>query len=223
MRIGGLQKQSLIDWPGRLVAVIFTKGCNFRCGYCHNPSLVVPHLLDREPDIPEEEVFGYLLSRRHWLQGVVVTGGEPTLHADLLEFLKRLQRLGLPVKLDTNGTHPDVLSELFRKNLVNFVALDVKHLLTRETYARVTPTASEGDMEAVARTIALLRDHTEVGHMFRTTVIPGIHSEADTTGLSQMLAPEAVCFQKFRNGTLVRDCCPTTEAADYSRAIETET
>ncbi len=205
MRIGGFLKQSLIDWDGRIVAVVFTKGCNFRCGYCHNPSLVIPRLLETTPDLNADEIFGYLERRRNWLDGVVVTGGEPTLHKDLADFLERIRNLGLEVKLDTNGTHPDVLSELFRKKLVNFVALDVKHFVSRDHYARVTPTVTDAQIEAIRRTLALLREHPEVGHQFRTTLIPGVHAPEVATQLSAMFAPDPIRFQEFRDGDLVRD------------------
>lgn len=205
MRIGGFLKQSLIDWDGKLAAVVFTKGCNFRCGYCHNPSLVVPELLNREADVSPVEVFAYLSMRRGWLDGVVVTGGEPTLQKDLPDFLERVQALGLRVKLDTNGTHPEVLSELFRKKLVNFVALDVKHFVTREDYARVTPTITAAETEAIHRTLALLRQHGEVGREFRTTLIPDIHTPETARRLSEMFTPDTVRFQEFREGDLVRN------------------
>lgn len=205
MRIGGFLKQSLIDWDGRIVAVVFTKGCNFRCGYCHNPSLVIPRLLETTPDLNADEIFGYLERRRNWLDGVVVTGGEPTLHKDLAAFLERIRNLGLEVKLDTNGTHPDVLSELFRKKLVNFVALDVKHFVSRDHYARVTPTVTDAQIEAIRRTLALLREHPEVGLQFRTTLIPGVHAPEVAAQLSEMFAPDPIRFQEFRDGDLVRD------------------
>lgn len=205
MRIGGFLKQSLIDWDGQLAAVVFTKGCNFRCGYCHNPSLVVPELLNTTPDVPQEEVLAYLSSRRGWLDGVVVTGGEPTLQNDLPDFLERVQALGLRVKLDTNGTHPEVLSELFRKNLVNFVALDVKHFVTREDYSSVTPTARAADVEAILVTLALLREHGKVGRELRTTLIPGLHTPEVAQRLSEMFAPDKIRFQVFRDGNLVRN------------------
>ena len=205
MRIGGFLKQSLIDWDGRIVAVVFTKGCNFRCGYCHNPSLVIPRLLDTTPDMDETEIFDYLERRRDWLDGVVVTGGEPTLHKDLAPFLERIRNIGLEVKLDTNGTHPDVLSELFRKKLVNFVALDVKHFVTHDYYARVTPTVSEAQIDAIRRTLTLLHEHPEVGRQFRTTLIPGVHAPEVAGQLSEMFAPDPIRFQEFRDGDLVRD------------------
>ena len=205
MRIGGFLKQSLIDWEGRLVAVVFTKGCNFRCGYCHNPSLVIPRLVECTPDIPSEAVLTYLKARRHWLDGVVVSGGEPTLQPDLVQFLERVQQLGLAVKLDTNGTHPEVLTELFWKKLVNFVALDVKHFVTQEDYARVTPTVTEAQVEAVRQTLALLREHPEVERQLRTTLIPGVHAAELSGALSALFAPQTIRFQTFREGDLVRD------------------
>lgn len=205
MRIGGLLKQSLIDWEGHLVAVVFTKGCNFRCGYCHNPLLVIPRLMECTPDIPPDEVLTYLKARRHWLDGVVVTGGEPTLQPDLAQFLEQVQQLGLQVKLDTNGTHPEVLTELFWKKLVNFVALDVKHFVTRADYARVTPTVTEAQVEAVRQTLALLHKHPEVEYQLRTTLIPGVHPAELPEALSALFAPQTIRFQTFREGDLVRD------------------
>ena len=205
MRIGGFLKQSLIDWEGRLVAVVFTKGCNFRCGYCHNPSLVIPRLVECTPDIPSEAVLTYLKARRHWLDGVVVSGGEPTLQPDLVQFLERVQQLGLAVKLDTNGTHPEVLTEQFWKKMVNFVALDVKHFVTQEDYARVTPTVTEAQVEAVRQTLALLREHPEVERQLRTTLIPGVHAAELSEALSALFAPQTIRFQTFREGDLVRD------------------
>lgn len=205
MRIGGLIKQSLIDWEGRLVAVVFTKGCNFRCGYCHNPLLVIPSLVDSSPDLPPAEVLAYLNSRRHWLDGVVVSGGEPTLQPDLVPFLRAVKQLGLEVKLDTNGTHPEVLTELFWEKLVNFVALDVKHYVTRADYARVTTTVTEAQITAVRQTIALLRQHPEVEYQLRTTLIPGVHPADTAEHLSAQFAPQPIRFQRFRTGTLVGD------------------
>ncbi|MFR7708434.1 MAG: anaerobic ribonucleoside-triphosphate reductase activating protein [Alistipes inops] len=120
IRIGGLVKQSLVDWDGVLSAVVFTKGCNFRCGYCHNPALVVPALMRERPDVAESEVFDYLARRRGWLDGVVVTGGEPTLHAGLPAFLERVKALGYRVKLDTNGTNPEMLRQLIASGAVDF-------------------------------------------------------------------------------------------------------
>ncbi|MCC8061791.1 MAG: radical SAM protein, partial [Rikenellaceae bacterium] len=137
--------------------------------------------------------------------GVVVTGGEPTLQNDLPDFLERMRALGLRVKLDTNGTHPEVLSELFRKNLVNFVALDVKHFVTREDYSSVTPTVTAAETEAILGTLTLLREHREVERELRTTLIPGLHTPEVARRLSEMFAPDKIRFQVFRDGNLVRN------------------
>src|SRR3989338_1502864 len=120
MRIGGLQKFSLIDYPDRIAAVIFTQGCNFRCPYCHNAELVLTACYGKL--ISEKEVLGFLERRCRDLEGVVITGGEPTVQYDLTFFLRRIKALGYAVKLDTNGSRPDVLDRLFRAQLVDYVA-----------------------------------------------------------------------------------------------------
>ncbi|HUI69149.1 MAG TPA: anaerobic ribonucleoside-triphosphate reductase activating protein [Spirochaetia bacterium] len=134
MTIGGLQKVSLTDYPDRLSAVIFTQGCNFRCPYCHNPELVEPHLY-RDP-IPEDDVVAFLESRLGRLKGVVVTGGEPTIHHDLLRLLRRIRRLGLFIKLDTNGSAPHALEQLIAERLLDYVAVDIKSSV--DSYSRAT-------------------------------------------------------------------------------------
>ncbi|MDI6813294.1 MAG: anaerobic ribonucleoside-triphosphate reductase activating protein [Desulfitobacteriaceae bacterium] len=115
MIIGGFTKLSTIDWPGKLAAVIFTRGCNFRCPWCHNKSLVWPELYG--PEIPGPEVLAYLEKRKSYLDGVVVTGGEPTIQKDLPAFLKKIKNIGLKVKLDTNGSNPNMLEYLLQEGL----------------------------------------------------------------------------------------------------------
>jgi len=124
MRIGGFQKVSLIDYPGKVAAVVFTQGCNFRCPFCHNVELVVPTCFG--PTIDEDEVLAFLTKRVDKLQGVVVTGGEPTLQPDLDRFLQKIKALGYAVKLDTNGSRPEVLQQLLEGALVDYVAMDIK-------------------------------------------------------------------------------------------------
>jgi len=126
MVIGGIQKNSLIDYPGKISCVIFVAGCNFQCPYCHNPSLVHSHLMI--PKFEIEEVFGFLDSRRDFLEGVVVSGGEPTIQPDIVPFCERIKRMGYPVKLDTNGSRPKVLEHLIRDDFVDYVAMDIKTL-----------------------------------------------------------------------------------------------
>lgn len=129
MIIGGLQKFSLIDYPHKISAIIFTTGCNFRCPYCHNPELVNPKLYPER--ITEEEVFNFLKNRKEKLDAVVITGGEPTLHKDLYKFISKLKSMGFLIKLDTNGTYPNILNRLIKDNLLNYIAMDIKGSLDR--------------------------------------------------------------------------------------------
>ncbi len=124
MRIGGFQKLTLVDFPGKVAATVFTQGCNFRCGYCHNPELVCPESFG--PLIPVQEVLAELKTRRGKLQGVVITGGEPTLQKGLVDFIVQVKELGLAVKLDTNGSHPEVLAHLINLRIIDYIAIDIK-------------------------------------------------------------------------------------------------
>lgn len=195
MRIGGFTKQSFIDWEGKITAVVFTTGCNFRCGYCHNPSLVLPELFE-EP-IPEQDFFDYLESRTGWLDGVVVTGGEPTIQPDLKDFIKRIKSLGFAIKLDTNGTNFNLLKELIDENLVDFVAMDIKSVPTLETYQKVTGRISPEKFQNVMQSINLLRTNI-VDHQFRTTVVPGIHDQTMIEQMQQIFRGENYILQQFR-------------------------
>ena len=172
MRIGGLQKLSLIDYPGKLAAVVFTQGCNFRCGYCHNPELVLPQ--EYCPVVPEEEVMAFLRSRQEYLEGVVVTGGEPTVQGDLISFLDKIKRLGYLVKLDTNGSQPGVLKQLISLRLVNYVAMDVKSSLGRYREVINAPLSVEKIEESIRAII-----DSGIQHEFRTTVVKAFHSVGD--------------------------------------------
>jgi pyruvate formate lyase activating enzyme len=134
MKIGGLQKFSLLDYPGKISAVVFTQGCNFRCPYCHNPELVDPERF--QECIPEDEIFAFLETRRGKLEAVTVTGGEPTIQNGLSSFVRRIKDMGFMVKLDTNGSRPEVLEELIRHKLIDYIAMDIKAPL--EKYEAVT-------------------------------------------------------------------------------------
>lgn len=172
MRLGGLQKLSLIDYPGKLAAVVFTQGCNFRCGYCHNPELVLPR--EYCPVVPEEEVMAFLRGRQEYLEGVVVTGGEPTVQEGLISFLDKLKRLGYLVKLDTNGSRPEVLKQLLSLRLVNYVAMDVKASLIRYDEVTNVPVSTEKIKESIRLII-----ESGIPHEFRTTVVKALHSSRD--------------------------------------------
>lgn len=129
MVIGGLQKFSLIDYPHKISAIIFTIGCNFKCPFCHNPELVNPKLYPEK--IAEEEVFNFLKNRKEKLDAVVITGGEPTLHKELYQFISKIKSMDFLVKLDTNGTYPNILNRLIKDNLLNYIAMDIKGSLDR--------------------------------------------------------------------------------------------
>lgn len=162
MRLGGLQPCSLQDFPGRVAAVVFARGCNLRCPYCHNPQL--SDLSWHEQDLSEDEFFAFLSERKGKLSGVVVSGGEPTLQSDLPRFLKKILDMEFAVKLDTNGTRPDMLAELLTRRLVDYVAMDLKDL--PEGYSGwLGPT----DPEAIRTSLVLLRA-SRIPHELRTTV-----------------------------------------------------
>jgi len=204
MRIGSLLKNSLIDWDGKLTAVIFTKGCNFRCGFCHNPSLVLPELLNQTRDYPENRIFSFLKNRRSWLDGVVVTGGEPTIYDDLPEFIAGIKALGFKLKLDTNGTNPKMLEKLIEEKLVDFVAMDVKTILTAEEYEKITNCKMSDLIKKIEDSISILRV-SHIQYQFRTTVIPKYHSCEKIAALKKMFGDENYIIQQFRQGDLVEN------------------
>lgn len=170
MKITGIQKCSMVDYPGKMAAVLFVSGCNMACYYCHNH-----WLLEGGGDAAEREVedaLAVLERRRGFLDGVVISGGEPTLQADLERFILDLREMGYPVKLDTNGTRPDVLSELIQNGLIDYVAMDLK--ATRAKYARVC--GAPVDLDAIDSSIQVLL-HSRIDYEFRTTMAPDLTRE----------------------------------------------
>lgn len=180
MVIGGFQKFSLADFPGKISAIVFTRGCNFRCPYCHNPELVDPARY--APEIPQEEVLRFLGSRRGQLQGVVVTGGEPTLHDDLSLFLAAVRALGFAVKLDTNGSNPDALHGLIRDSLIDYIAMDVKAPLA--AYPRVA--GARVRAEDIERSVRLVIG-SGLPHELRTTYEGSLLSTQDMAAIAEIV------------------------------------
>jgi len=177
MNIAGFKKQTLIDYPGNISSVVFTQGCNFRCGYCHNPELVLPERYS--PTFNEDVVFDYFKKYKHLLDAVSITGGEPTLQSDLPNFIAKVKSLGLKVKLDTNGSNFNMLKELLENNQLDFVAMDVKHLLNYEDYNKaVGNSISETVFNKILDSIELIKK-SGVGYEFRTTVAKGLHTLED--------------------------------------------
>ena len=136
MEIKGFVDLSLVDWDGKLSCVIFLPNCNFRCPFCHNTTLVLHP--ERGETIPFERVEDYLNKQKDWLDGVCITGGEPTLHNDLPDLCSKLKEIGFLVKVDTNGTNPTMMKELMNKSLINYIAMDIKAPLTAEKYSKAT-------------------------------------------------------------------------------------
>ena len=170
MLISGLQKLTLLDYPGQVACTVFTGGCNFRCPFCHNASLVLPEQLVQDTD--EEQVLSFLKKRVGVLDGVAVTGGEPLLHKDIGAFLSRIKALGYRIKLDTNGSFPELLMELVRDGLVDRVAMDIKN--APELYAR-TVGLDKLELAPIERSKDFLLTGA-VDYEFRTTVVKGLHS-----------------------------------------------
>ena len=180
MRIGGLQKVTLLDYPGKVACTVFLPGCNLRCPFCHNPALVLP---DRETDgLSTEKLLAFLETRRGKLDGVCVTGGEPTLYEDLPALLRQIRGLGFAVKLDTNGTNPAMLKALLQERVLDYVAMDIKNSPSR--YAETC-----GGIDCLSRvreSAALLMDGT-VDYEFRTTVCAPLHTPRDMEELGHWL------------------------------------
>lgn len=191
MLIGGLQRFSLIDYPGKISAVVFTQGCNFRCPYCHNPELVS---FNREGLIEENYILSFLEERRGKIDGVVLTGGEPTLQSDLVDFLREIKNLGFLVKLDTNGSCPEIIEELLEAKLLNYIAMDVKASL--ENYSEITNV--KVDIEKIKRSIDIIM-HSGVSYEFRTTIVKSQLKRDDILKIGESIrSAELYVLQSFR-------------------------
>lgn len=189
MIIGGLQKLTLLDFPGRVACTVFTVGCNFKCPFCHNASLVTDP--DKQSFMSEDEFFSFLSKRQGIIEGVAVTGGEPTLMRDLPEFLGNIKRLGFDVKLDTNGSNPALLKRTVSDGLVDYVAMDIKN--SPEKYALTTGDCHNFDFEAIAESAEFLMSGA-VDFEFRTTVVYPYHTESDFEKIGQWLAGDEKFF-----------------------------
>ncbi|MFH1822026.1 MAG: anaerobic ribonucleoside-triphosphate reductase activating protein [Methanobacteriota archaeon] len=203
--MNGLITISFNEVPGKAVAVAFTGGCNFRCPWCQNRDLVLkPESL---PVISEDEIFASVERRRNWLDGIAITGGEPTLQPDLHDFCRRVKQKGLQVSLATNGSNPDVLNDLIKLGLVDYVAMDVKAPLTHERYKELTGVEDEAILDRVLKSIELLRD-SPIEYEFRTTLVPELLSPDDIIKIAnhvkgsrkyaiQQFAPQSTIDPKF--------------------------
>ncbi|MEA3284302.1 MAG: anaerobic ribonucleoside-triphosphate reductase activating protein [Synergistota bacterium] len=209
MIIGGIRKTTLIDYPGRIASMIFTVGCTFACPWCHNGGL-----LDQGDGLDEEDIFDFLRRRRKIIDGLVISGGEPTVHEDLPRFISEVRKMGLLIKLDTNGSLPDRLEPLLDKKLVDYVAMDVKAPL--EDYATVAGVG--GFEDAIVRSIEMIMKKAR-DYEFRTTFVPGLHDESSAEGIGQMVKGAKVHYlQYFRPVGTILD----PEYRDKRRCTEEE-
>lgn len=184
MLLKGLQKLTLLDFPGKMACTVFTGGCNFRCPFCHNASLVISERLSESATLPEEEFWKFLEKRKNILEGVCVSGGEPTLMPDIIPFLYNIKKMGFAVKLDTNGSRPDVIADAISEGIIDFVAMDIKN--SKESYAK-TVGLPNFDISPIIESAELLM-HGEVDFEFRTTLVRELHCEADITSIGKWLA-----------------------------------
>lgn len=217
MLIHGLQKLTLLDYPEHLAAVLFTGSCNFRCPFCQNGSLVLNP--QEEPVIPEEEILSLLKKRRGVLTGVCITGGEPTLHHDLPDLIAKIKSLGYQVKLDTNGTNPTLVKQLFQDGLLDYVAMDIK--TSRTNYPLVSG-CSNISMEKLQETINFLMT-SGIEYEFRTTVVKGLHTSEDFVDIGNWLSGAKRYFLQsykdseyiLRKGQLEMSAFPPDEMKEF--------
>ncbi|MBQ6462653.1 MAG: anaerobic ribonucleoside-triphosphate reductase activating protein [Pseudobutyrivibrio sp.] len=198
MLILGLQKTTLLDFPGKVASTIFTGGCNFRCPFCHNSELVFPPKDALSYSL--DEIFEHLTSKKKILDGVCITGGEPTLHMDLPDFIKQIKDLGLLVKLDSNGTNPDMLKYLIDNRLVDYIAMDIK--TTRAKYNDIA-CMTNFDIKPIESSISILMEG-KIDYEFRTTVMKECHSKDDMQSIGQWLAgAKAYYIQSYKESEQV--------------------
>lgn len=194
MQLHGLYKLTLLDFPEHLACTAFTGHCNLRCPFCHNAELVLrPEL---QPSISEDEFFSFLKTRQGILEGVCISGGEPTLQSDLLPFIRKIKQLEFQVKLDTNGTRPAVLEALFAEHLLDYIAMDIKN--TKENYA-LTTGMTTFDIAPIEKSIALIKKYAP-DYEFRTTVVQGLHTKEDLLAIGAWLTgAKRYTLQAFQN------------------------
>jgi pyruvate formate lyase activating enzyme len=195
MKIAGFEKNTLLDYPGKVASIIFTYGCNLRCPYCHNPELVIKPL-NQDTLFSEEYVIDYLKKRQGLIDALVITGGEPTLQKDLIPFIKEIKKLGFLVKLDTNGTFSDKIKEIVNEDIVDYWAMDIKFPTEYlEDYGM--------DSKHIKKSIDLIMNSGKE-YEFRTTYVKGMHKIEDAHGIGKMISgAKNYYIQNFRKGKTI--------------------
>ena len=189
MKIAGFQKLTLLDYPSKVACIIFTQGCNYKCPYCQNSGLI-GH--SNEDLIDEKEIFAYLNKRKGVIDGIVISGGEPTIQKDLKAFMKKVKDLGVSIKLDTNGSNPNLVEEVINEGLVDYIAMDIKNVL--ELYEEVTDV--KPNIINLKRSIEIIKN-SPIEHEFRTTIIKNIHDTKKILEICNYVAGERMFLQNF--------------------------
>lgn len=194
MLIGGLQKLTLIDYPGKLACTVFLAGCDFRCPWCYSPEVVLPERIVEQAKISEREFFNFLKSKKGLLEGVVICGGEPCLNKELPEFAENIKKLNYSVKLDTNGSFPEMLRHLVNEKLIDYVAMDIK--APKEKYELLT--GRKINIKNIEKSVAILLEG-KIDCEFRTTVIPGLLKKQDIIKIAKWISgAKKYYLQNFR-------------------------
>jgi pyruvate formate lyase activating enzyme len=200
MKIGGLTKTTLLDYPGHVAATIFTYGCDFRCPFCHNSDLVTGNLLDSEL-LSEKEITDFLVKRKNVLTGLCISGGEPTMQPDLADFIRMVKKLGYLVKLDTSGCRPEVLERLLKEGLLDYIAMDIKN--TKEKY-NLACGLKNISFENIEASVEIIRQ-SGITHEFRTTLVKELHTKDDLIVIGKWLNNSDWYLQPFEdNGKILK-------------------
>jgi len=195
--LGGLQKTTLIDYPGKIACTVFLTGCNFRCPWCYNPELV----FGKHEKITEKYFFEFLKERKGLLEGVVVCGGEPTINKNLSSFLKKIKKMGYAVKLDTNGSNPAMLEKLIQEKLLDYIAMDIKAPLKTSNYGKAA--GARVDLAKIKKSIGIIKK-SGVDYEFRTTFVPKLLSDKDIVNIAKTIKGSKIYFiQQFKPGKTI--------------------
>jgi pyruvate formate lyase activating enzyme len=206
LEISGFTPTSFVDWDGQVVSTIFVPKCNFRCPFCFNRNLVFDKNRKR---INEKEIFEFLVRNRDFIDGVCIIGGEPTLQKDLADFCRKIKNIGLKVKIDTNGSNPEMIEMLIKNKLVDFIAMDIKAPLRNDKYSKLIGIKANEVLKKVKKTVAILLN-SKIDYEFRTTIVPTMISESDIKSIAksiknakkyvlQRFLPEGVEDKRLKN------------------------
>ncbi len=217
MFLASFEKFTLVDYPGKIATTVFTQGCNFRCPFCHNPELVFKYKssLNSKNNVIEKKFFQFLEARKGKIEAVCITGGEPSLQPDLLKFMSKVKNKGYLVKLDTNGTKPSIIQEAIEKQIVDYIAMDIKHTLNKYEQAVGIKTK----LDNIIKSVKLIQN-SKIDYEFRTTVVPGIHREEDFKEIADWLkGSKKYYLQEYREEKILD---PNLSQKTFQKKIDLE-